>query len=88
MEIDQELLEKVSIALTRGQGEWTEEQLAAAYQDVLSNKIAGTLAAMLEEGLLVLHVKEDGEVLYEAMGGDEISSSVEALIRSARPPRA
>ncbi len=88
MEIDQELLKKVSIALTKGQGEWTEEQLESAYQEVLGNKIAGTLAAMLEEGLLVLHVKEDGEVVYGAMGDDEISSSVEHLIRSILPPGA
>jgi len=86
MEIDQELLKKVSVALTKGQGKWTEEQLAAAYEQVFGDKIAGTLATMLEEGFLVLKVREDGEIVYGAMGNDEISASVEALIRSTRSP--
>jgi len=87
MEIDQELLKKVSVALTKGQGKWTEEQLEAAYDQVFGDKVAGTLAAMIEEGLLVLRLREDGEVVYGTMENDE-TSSVEALIRSAFPPGA
>jgi hypothetical protein len=99
VEIDEQLLKVVAVALTRGQGAFTLEELAAAYDEVLANRIAGTFVELLLEGQLVLRVSEAGEVKYvglalaEQMNNDEkefsdaeIAAAVEAFISSARPP--
>jgi hypothetical protein len=68
MEIDQALLQAVSVALTSGQGEWTQEELGDAYNQVAGDRLAGMLASMVEERQLAL-VVEDGEVKYASPPG-------------------
>ena len=99
MDIDEELLKVVAVALTRGQGAFSEDELAAAYQEVWANRIAGTFVELLLEGQLALRVNDEEEVQYigleladKADRGDrrfsdaEIVAAVEAFIASARPP--
>ena len=98
MDIEEELLKIVAVALTRGQGAFTEDELFAAYEQVYKDHVAGTFAALLLEGQLVLQVS-DKEVQYLGLeladkldsadnrfSDAEIAAAVEALISSARPP--
>lgn len=100
MEIEEALLKVVAVALTRGQGAFTEEELFAAYQQVYQDHVAGTIAAMLLEGQLALQVDDEEEVRYIGLeladkinsGGSkfsdaEIAAAIEAFISSARSPK-
>ncbi len=58
-----ELLERISAALTRGQGGFTEEDLALAFEEVYDLLIQGQFANLVIEGQLDLRIS-DGTVLY------------------------
>jgi hypothetical protein len=100
VDIDEALLKVVASALTRGQGAFTEDELFAAYQQVFTDRIAGTFVELLLEGQLALVVNDKAEIQYigldladkiNAAGNKssdaEIASVVEAFISSARPPK-
>ncbi len=94
MDIDEELLKVVAAGLTRGQGAFSEEELAAAYQEVFANRIAGALVELLLEGQLALRVNDKEEVQYigveladRKLKDAEIAAAVEAFISSTRPPK-
>jgi len=91
MDVDQELMKIVAYALTEGQGVFTEDEFIAAYQQVYSDKVAGTFAELLLEGQLALCINDKGEVQYTGVGfgkakasDAEIASAVEAFISSLR----
>jgi hypothetical protein len=100
LEVDEVLLKVVAAALTRGQGAFTEEELFAAYQQVATDKLAGTFVELLLEGHLALVVNDEEEVKYIGLaladkikaGGDklsdeELAAAVEAFISATRPPK-
>jgi hypothetical protein len=64
-----ELLERLSAALTRGQGGFTEEDLALAYAEVVNLLTQGQLGNLVIEGELDLTIR-DGTVLYSRADGD------------------
>jgi hypothetical protein len=69
MEPDEvELLEAVAAALTRGQFEFTEEELSAAYQQVHAAKVGGIAASLVETGEVDLALV-DGELQYVGQSG-------------------
>lgn len=99
MEVEEALLKVVAVALTRGQGAFTKEELFAAYQQVHQDHVAGAFAELLIEGQLALQVDDEGEVRYVGLGladktnsagskfsDAEIASAVEEFLSSARPP--
>lgn len=99
MEIEEALLKIVAVALTRGQGAFTKEELFAAYQQVYHDHVAGTFASLLLEGQLALHVDDKEEVRYVGLGladevnspenkfsDEEIAAAIEAFISSVREP--
>lgn len=81
-----ELLGKLSEALTRGQGEFTEEDLALAYEEVFKMLLQAQLGELVIEGKLNLRIT-DGTVLYTiAMDGQGSEEAVplEVLIENVR----
>lgn len=100
MEIEQALLQVVAVALTRGQGVFTKEELFAAYEQVYQDHVAGTFAELLLEGQLALQVDEEKEVRYVGLqladesnadgnkfSDAEIATAVEEFLSSVRPPK-
>jgi hypothetical protein len=99
VEVEQALLQVVAVALTRGQGVFTKEELFAAYQQVHMDHVAGTFAELLLEGQLALRVDDKEEVQYVGLAladevnadgnkfsDEEIASAVEEFLSSAQPP--
>lgn len=97
MDIDEVLVKIVAIALTRGQGAFTEEDLFAACQQVHKDRIAGTFVELLFEGQLALVVDDKEEVRYigldladksnsagDEFSDEEVASVVEAFISSVQ----
>lgn len=66
-EEEKAIIDAVVEGFTKGQGEFTDQELAMARNDVLENMIKGETASMLMEGLLGIHV-DDGIVKYKAVG--------------------
>jgi hypothetical protein len=94
VDIDEELLKIVAAALTRGQDVWSVDELAAAYQEVFTDRVAGTLVELLFEGQVALRVNGEEEVQYTAvnfagnkLSDAEIASAVEAFISSTATAR-
>jgi hypothetical protein len=81
-----ELLGRLSEALTRGQGGFTEEDLALAYEEVFKMLIQAQLGELIVEGRLNLSIT-DGTVLYtiakDGQGSDE-AVPLEVLIENVR----
>jgi hypothetical protein len=81
-----ELLSRLSEALTRGQGGFTEEELALAYDEVFNMLIQAQLGELILEGKLDLRVT-DGTVRYtgtkHGQGSDE-AVPLEVLIENVR----
>jgi hypothetical protein len=86
MDPKRELLERLSDALTRGQGGFTEEELALAYKEVYDMLIQAQLGELVLEGRLDLLIN-DGTVLYtiakNGPGSDE-AVPLETLIENVR----
>jgi hypothetical protein len=81
-----ELLHRLSIALTRGQGGFTEEDLALAFEEVFNMLVQGQLGNLIMEGELNLRINE-GTVLYSAAKdgqGPEEPLPLETLIENMR----
>jgi hypothetical protein len=81
-----ELLSRLSEALTRGQGGFTEEDLALAYEEVFEMLIQAQLGELVLEGRLNLRIT-DGAVLYTIAKdgqGSEEAVPLEALIENVR----
>lgn len=81
-----ELLGRLSEALTRGQGEFTEKDLALAYEEVFKMLIQAQLGELIVEGRLNLRVS-DGTVLFTmAKNGQGSKEAVplEVLIENMR----
>lgn len=81
-----ELLSILSSALSRGQGGFTEEDLAIAFKEVHKMLIQGQIGMLVLEGELSLNIK-DGTVLYTAAkNGDEPGEALplEILIENMR----
>jgi len=81
-----ELLGRLSEALTRGQGEFTEGDLALAFEEVFKMLIQAQFGELILEGKLNLRIS-DGTVLYTAAkhgeGSDE-AVPLEVLIENVR----
>lgn len=81
------LLDLLSAALTRGQGGFTEEDLALAYKEVHGMLIQGQFASLVAEGKLDLIVS-DGTILYSAAKGSPVPLAepmpLETLIENVR----
>jgi hypothetical protein len=81
-----ELLGRLSEALTRGQGGFTEEDLALAYEEVFKMLIQAQLGELIVEGRLDLRIT-DGTVLYtianDGQGSDK-AVPLEVLIENVR----
>lgn len=60
-----ELLHRLSVALTRGQGGFTEGDLALAFEEIYNLLIHGQLGNLVMEGVLNLKISK-GTVLYSA----------------------
>ncbi len=80
-----ELLGKLTDALTRGQGGFTEEDLALAFEEVHNMLIQGQLGELVVEGRLNLKIS-DGTVLYSVENGQALSEALplEMLIQNMR----
>lgn len=81
-----ELLNILGIALTRGQGGFTEDDLALAFEEVHKMLVQGQLGALVLEGELVLTIDE-GTVLYstaENEGGPGEPLPLEMLVENMR----
>ncbi len=65
MELSREQCHAIALALTEGQGGFTEEELAQACNEIAIALVAGEMAALALEGQLLLKLK-DGELSYEA----------------------
>jgi len=81
-----ELLERLSEALTRGQGGFTEEDLALAFEEVFKMLIQGQLGDLIVEGKLNLKIS-DGTVFYTVAKhgqGSDRAVPLEVLIDNAR----
>ena len=81
-----ELLSTLSVALTRGQGGFTEEDLALAFEEVYNMLIQGQLGNLVIEGELNLRIS-DGTVLFSAAKDGEGSDEplpLETLIENMR----
>jgi hypothetical protein len=65
-----ELLRILSVALSRGQGGFTEEELAIAFKEVHKMLIQGQIGILVLEGELNLSIK-DGTVLYTAAANED-----------------
>jgi hypothetical protein len=88
MEMDQHVLKAVAAALTEGQDNFTEEELAKAYQEIMDSLVRGNLAILILEGNASL-LFDEGTLLYSAPGHESVPSSpasLEVLIESARRP--
>jgi hypothetical protein len=66
-----ELLRTLSEALTRGQGGFTEEELALAFEEVFDMLIKGQVGNLVIEEELDLTIR-DGTVLYSATKDGEV----------------
>ena len=82
-----EVLRRLSAALTRGQGGFTEEELALAFQEVYGLVVQGQVGNLVLEGKLDLTIK-DGTVFYSAAKGGEVpltgAMPLETLIENVR----
>jgi hypothetical protein len=81
-----ELLERLSIALTEGQGDFTEADLALAFKEVKKMLVQGQIGNLIIEGRVKLRIS-DGTVLYSAAKGEEGPSEampLETLIDNVR----
>lgn len=82
-----ELLERLSAALTRGQGGFTEEELALAFKEVYGMLIQGQIASLVTEGELDLRVS-DGTIIYGPAKDGQVPSPeavpLETLIENVR----
>jgi len=80
------LLSRLSAALTRGQGGFTEDDLAAAFKEVYGLLMQGQIGNLVIEEELDLTIS-DGEILYSwATRGEEPEEamSLEMLIENMR----
>lgn len=81
------LLDLLSAALTRGQGGFTEEDLALAYREIQGMLIQGQFASLVAEGKLDLRVS-DGTILYSAAEDSPVPLAepmpLETLIENVR----
>jgi len=81
-----ELLERLCAALTRGQGGFTEEDLALAFEEVYNMLVQGQLGSLVIEGELNLSIS-DGKVLYSTAkggGGPDEALPLEMLVENMR----
>lgn len=81
-----ELLSRLSEALTRGQGDFTEQELALAFEEVFKMQIQAQLGELILEGRLNLRIT-DGTVLYSAASdgeGSEDAVPLEMLVENIR----
>jgi hypothetical protein len=82
-----ELLGRLSEALSRGQGDFTEKELALAFEEVYDLLIQGQLGSLIMEGELDLTVKE-GTVFYSATKDGQVPLTkavpLETLIENVR----
>jgi hypothetical protein len=85
MEPKTELLQRLSAALTRGQGEFSEEDLALAFREVYGMFIQSQLLALVIDEKLNVGVK-DGTVFYAAVNGENESKPMplEMLVENMR----
>ena len=86
MNLTTELLKILGIALTRGQGGFTEEELALAFEEIHNLLIQGQLGTLVLEGELNLIINE-GTVLYSAAGTEDGPGKplpLESLIENMR----
>jgi hypothetical protein len=82
-----ELLNRLSAALTRGQGGFSEEDLALAFKEVYGLLIQGQIGNLVTEGELDLTIR-DGTVIYSAAKDGEVplieAVPLETLIENVR----
>ena len=81
-----ELLDRLSVALTRGRGGFTEDDLAVAFKEVCGLLMQGQIGNLVIEEELDLMVS-DGEIFYSraAKGaGPEEAMPLETLIENMR----
>lgn len=80
------LLSRLSSALTRGQGSFTEDDLAVAFKEVYGLLMQGQIGNLVIEEELNLTIR-DGEIRYsratEGMGPEE-AMPLETLIENMR----
>jgi hypothetical protein len=82
-----ELLDRLGAALSRGQGRFTKEELALAFEEVYTLLIQGQLGNLIIEGELDLTIRE-GTVLYAAAKDGQVPLTeavpLETLIENVR----
>ncbi len=82
-----ELLNRLSAALSRGQGNFTEEDLALAFKEVYGLLIQGQIGNLVIEEELDLTIR-DGTVIYSAAKDGEVplpeAMPLETLIENVR----
>jgi hypothetical protein len=82
-----ELLGRLSAALSRGQGGFTKEELALAFEEVYNLLIQGQLGSLIIDGELDLMIKE-GTVFYSAAKDGQVPLTeavpLETLIKNVR----
>ena len=87
MDPKMELLERLGAALTRGQGEFTTDDLAAAFEEVYGMLVQGQIAALVIEGALDLKIS-DGTIIYSPAKGSDVplpeAGPLETLIENVR----
>jgi hypothetical protein len=64
MELSEEHVKAVAVALTEGQGGFSKEELVRACNEIAESLIAGEMAALALQGTLVIRFTE-GELKYE-----------------------
>ncbi|HEY0491946.1 MAG TPA: hypothetical protein VGD57_00570 [Candidatus Dormibacteraeota bacterium] len=80
------LLSRLSAALTRGQGGFTEDDLAVAFKEVYGLLMQGQIGNLVVEEELNLTIS-DGEILYSRATkgtGPEEAMPLETLIENMR----
>lgn len=81
------LLGLLSAALTRGQGGFTEDDLALAHEEFRGMLVQGQIASLVAEGKLDLRIS-DGTILYSAAEGGPVPLAepmpLETLIENVR----
>lgn len=82
-EIDKDVLEAVAEALTEGQGDFSEKDLAVAYKEIEDSLRQGAIAQLVLDGRITMQV-QDGKVLYTTPG--EKPSTPTPLLRIIENP--
>jgi hypothetical protein len=80
------LLHRLGAALTRGQGDFTEEDLTLAFEEIYRLMLQGQIASLVIEGKLNMRI-HDGTVVYwaaEESGEPGEALPLEILIENMR----